>query len=249
MAFTDHFSALAGQYAASRPGYPPELFAWLSSLTQTHDLVWDCATGNGQAARSLADHFTRVVATDGSEEQLKQAAPHPTIEYRVALADNSGLNAKSVDLITVAQAAHWFDLDTFYKEVRRVLKPGGVLALWTYEFFAMGDKAVLECLMNFYNNTVGPYWPKERHLVREGYRTLPFPFDVEITAPAFSLKVSWKLSQILGYLGSWSAVKRFKEANHADPVESLAKELAPLWGDPDQPKAIDFPIYMRVAHL
>ena len=174
--FKDHFSAHASAYARYRPRYPEALFAYLASLCPAHDLAWDCATGNGQAARSLTEHFARVVATDASADQLAHAAPHEQITYHVAPAAQSPLASHSADLVTVAQALHWLDLDAFYAEVRRVLKPGGVLAVWTYGLLRI-NPAVDAVIQRLYTDIVGAYWPPERRHVEDGYRALAFPFD------------------------------------------------------------------------
>lgn len=232
-AFTDHFAQVAGHYAAHRPTYPAALFDWLADQVPVRDLAWDCATGTGQAAGELARRFSRVVATDASSGQIAAATPCSGVEYRTAPAEQSGLEAGSVDLITVAQALHWFDLDSFYAEARRVLKPGGLLAVWTYGVFdtEAGDEAatVQRHLHTFYYETVGPYWPPERRHVENGYADLAFPFE-PVTAPAFSMAVDWRLSDLAGYLRSWSATARYRELHGEDPVDRLVKELQDIWG-------------------
>jgi ubiquinone/menaquinone biosynthesis C-methylase UbiE len=135
--FKDHFSGHAPDYRIFRPAYPPELFAFLASIASPEGLVWDCGTGNGQAAIALAEHFTHVFATDASEEQIRQAEPHPRVEYAVAPAERCPLPDGSANLVTVAQALHWFDLDQFNTEVKRVCHPGGFLAVWTYDLHAV----------------------------------------------------------------------------------------------------------------
>ncbi|NDE90468.1 MAG: class I SAM-dependent methyltransferase [Alphaproteobacteria bacterium] len=249
MTFADHFSSLAKQYAEFRPTYPDALFSWLSDIAPHHALAWDCACGNGQASYGLAPFFDKVVATDASKDQLQLARQHSKIEYRLATAEHSGLPANSVDLVSVAQAVHWFDLDAFYKEVRRVTKPGSILVLWTYEFFSMEDKAIENHLRDFYENTLGPYWPAERSCVKNHYTTLPFPFVNEITPPHFQQTLSWSRHHLIGYLSSWSAVKKYKMTNGIDPVQELEKKLIPLWEDPQVSKSIVMPIHMRVARI
>ncbi len=199
--FHDHFSGFASRYADFRPHYPAELFDYLATLVPRHSLVWDCAAGNGQATYDLAERFDKVIATDASKEQIASARPHPRIEYRVAPAERSGLPEKSVGLITVAQAVHWFDLERFYAEARRVLSPGAVLAVWAYGVNEVEGDAVNQLVQDFYANTVGPYWPPERKLVEDGYRTIPFLF-AEITAPAVRMEMRWTLEQLLGYFST-----------------------------------------------
>jgi SAM-dependent methyltransferase len=244
--FSDHFAPVAASYADFRPTYPAALFAWLATLVPRHELAWDCAAGSGQASLDLATHFALVVATDASQAQLDAAPPHPRIEYRVAPAEASGLPDAAVDLVTVAQALHWFDLAGFYAEVRRVLQPGGVLAVWTYGVLTVEGAAVDALVQHFYHDTVGPYWPAERRHVETGYRSLPFPFR-EIAAPPFAMAARWTLPQLLGYFRSWSATGRFIAATGQDPVAALAERLAPLWGDPQQPRTVTWPLSLRVG--
>ncbi len=243
--FKDHFSSAAGRYAAYRPDYPAGLFAWLADRCSERDAAWDCATGNGQAALGLAPYFHRVVATDASAEQVCHAEPHPAVDYRVAPAEASGLADRSVDLVTVAQAAHWFDLPRFYAEVARVLKPGGLLALWGYGRMVLPEQ-MDEAFLRFYAETVGPYWPPERALIDDAYRSLDFPF-AEIAAPPFFIEVEWTLPRLLDYLSTWSAVKRYQAAREHDPLPALQAELAPLWGAPHAAKKLQWPLFLRVG--
>ncbi len=245
--FKDHFSSGSEGYAAYRPDYPATLFAWLADLCAERCLAWDCATGSGQAARGLAAHFARVVASDASAEQIRHAVPHPEVDYQVATAEASGLAERSVDLVTVAQAAHWFDLPRFYAEVARVLKPGGVAALWGYGRIVLPG-AMDAPLRHFYAETVGPYWPAERALIDDAYRSLDFPF-AEIAPPAFAIEVAWTLPRLIDYLSTWSAVKRYQAARGRDPLPALNAELAPLWGDADAAMALQWPLFLRAGRV
>jgi SAM-dependent methyltransferase len=244
--YADHFSALAAKYASCRPGYPGELFAYLAGLGARRDLAWDCAAGSGQATLPLAQWFRRVVGTDASSAMLAQAPPHPQVEYRVAPAEQSGLESRTVDLVTVAQALHWLELDAFYAEVQRVLVPGGVLAVWTYGVTRLDHPGADQALSHFYSQIVGPYWPADRCHVESGYRTLPFPFP-ELAPPNFQMREEWTLPQLLGYVGTWSATRRFREATGRDPVEDLGGELARQWGDPATRRRISWPLSMRLG--
>lgn len=245
--FKDHFSSASDRYAAYRPDYPAALFAWLAGLCAEHDLAWDCATGSGQAAPGLAPHFRHVVATDASAEQVRHAAPHPLIDYRVAPAEASGLADHGVDLVAVAQAAHWFDLPRFYAEAARVLKPGGAIAVWGYgRMLLPGEMDAL--FQRFYAETVGPYWPPERVLIDDAYRSLDFPFT-EIESPAFAIEVEWTLPRLLDYLSTWSAVKRYQAARGRDPLPALLAELRSLWGDPEAARALQWPLFLRAGRV
>jgi len=245
MAFKDHFSGHARAYAQYRPDYPPELYAYLATLVSRHECALDCATGNGQAALGLARHFERVVATDGSVAQLKNAQPHPRVRYVANLAECLAVRDHSIDVITVAQAAHWFDHARFYPEVQRVLHPDGVLALWTYGLASL-TPALDEGVRDFYANVVKDYWPPERRHVEAAYRTLPFPLR-ELTPPPLQLRLQWDLDTLVGYVGTWSATQRYAQALGVDPLPALRRRLEPHWGPPGELRPVAWPMHLRVG--
>jgi SAM-dependent methyltransferase len=247
MSFKDHFSGHADDYKAFRPAYPPELFAYLASLVSTCGLVWDCGTGNGQAAIDLAGHFARVFATDASSEQIRQAEPHPRVEYAVACAERCPLPDRSVSLVTVAQALHWFDREKFYVEVGRVCKPGGFLAAWTYNLLSVNASIdpILDRLQSEY---VGPCWPPERALVDAGYRTIDFPFQ-EFPIPRFVMQADWDFSRVMGYMNTWSSTKVFIRENGFNPLERLGPEFLEAWGDPTLARTVRWQFYIRLGRI
>jgi SAM-dependent methyltransferase len=245
MNFKDHFSKQAADYAKFRPRYPREMFEYLGTVAPSLERVWDCGSGSGQAAVQLAEVFNRVIATDTSEKQIRNAQPHERVEYRVAPAEQSGLESSSVDLIMVAQALHWFDLDRFYAEARRVLRPDGVLAASAYKFFHIAP-AIDEIVNHrYYETVVGPFWPPERVLV-EKFEELPFPFP-EIKAHSFEMIAEWNLEHLLGYLRSWSATQRFIAANKRDPLEAIADDLRAAWGDTTRTRRVIWPLTLRIG--
>jgi SAM-dependent methyltransferase len=243
--FADHFSGGAAEYARFRPEYPEVLFEWLASLAAAHRRAWDVGTGSGQAAVALARWFDEVVATDASANQLAHARPHPRVLYRVAVAGQSGMAPSSVDLVTIAQALHWFDLPAFWKEVREALAPNGVVAAISYQRLQVSPEidAILERL---YTEVLGPWWPPERQLVEDRYRSVPFPFR-EIEPPAFSVTAVWGLAELTGYLATWSAARRYREATGEDPVALVRPGLAAAWGDPSSTRPVTWPLIVRVG--
>ena len=243
--FKDHFSRQSWEYSRYRPGYPPDLITWVASRAPDRALAVDCATGNGQAAIALAGHFDAVLAVDGSLAQLERAQPHPNVRYELAMAEQLPVPDQSVSLVAAAQAVHWFDFEGFHAECRRVLKPGGVIAVWTYEKFQAGS-AIDGIVDRFYADVVGGYWPPERRYVDEAYQTLPFPWAEE-RAPGFQLVTEWSLEQAIGYFASWSAVQRFKDERPGeDPLPALAGELATLWPAAGTLR-LNWPIHLRLG--
>ena len=238
--FKDHFSSHAEAYARSRPGYPQELFSHLAALAPKRQLAWDCATGNGQVAIGLAQHFERVVATDASAAQIAHAFPDERVAYRVEPAEATTLAAASADLVTVGQALHWFDLDRFYAEVRRVLSPGGVMAAWCYGRCTITPD-IDASVDRFYAEIVGPFWPPERALVESGYRTLPFPFE-RVPIPDCSMQAEWTAEELLAYLRTWSATKRFEDEHRRDPCDEIAEALMNAWGSRHARRRIQWPL-------
>ena len=245
MSFKDHFSGHANAYSRYRPEYPAELFDYLASLTPRREVALDCATGSGQAAVGLAKHFALVVATDGSVSQLQNAQRHPHVAYLGNLAEQPALQSGSVDLVVAAQAAHWFDHQKYYPEVKRVLRSGGAVALWTYGL-AYVEPEIDAIVRHFYSDVVGSYWPPERRWVESAYRDLPFPWR-EIPAPSFQLNLQWDLDSLIGYLGTWSAVQRYTRATGQDPLPTLRAEIAPFWASPVESKPVTWPLYLRVG--
>lgn len=245
MGFKDHFSGHAQAYRRFRPGYPGELFRYLSELSPGLDRAWDCGTGNGQAAVALAAHFRAVIATDASVEQIAHAGGPVNVRFGVAGAEASGLAPASVDLITAAQAFHWFDQPRFFAEAERVLRGGGILAIWTYGVMHV-DPAVDGIIQRFYRDTVGPYWPPERAQVDTGYADARLPFP-ELEMPRFEMSARWSRETLLGYLRTWSATQRYIRERGEDPTEALRRALSPAWPERDMPRSVTWPLHVRVA--
>jgi ubiquinone/menaquinone biosynthesis C-methylase UbiE len=242
----DNFSTQSEQYVKFRPTYPNELYQFLLSLVKTKDKAWDCGTGNGQVAQELSKHFKEVYATDISEKQIKNAIQRANIFYKVESAERTSFLDKSFDLITVAQAIHWFDFDAFYKEVTRVIKPNGILAVIGYGLLSI-NKDTDAIINRFYREVTGPYWDKERKYIDEHYQTIPFPFK-EIESPQLYNSYEWSLEQLIGFLDTWSAVQHFIKANKQNPVELVYKDLQQAWGI-NSTKTVRFPILLRIGKL
>jgi SAM-dependent methyltransferase len=248
MSNAELFSTVAREYANFRPGYPPALFAWLARVSPSLDAVWDCGCGSGQASTALAEHFALVHATDVAPEQIAAAKPHPRVDYRVAPAEHSGLADASVSMVTVAQALHWFDVDAFYAEARRVGKPGALLVVWNYPRPRFVDAVLDAVFLDFYSGVVGPYWPSERRHIEANYTTLPFPFE-QIEVPPFGLDLDWTLEQVIGYVSSWSATARYRKALGKDPVPLLAESLSAVWPAPGAIVPLRMPLGIRAGLL
>jgi SAM-dependent methyltransferase len=246
--FKDHFSGHAAIYREARPTYPPQLFAWLAQQAPDRELAWDAGCGNGQATAALAEHFVRVIGTDPSANQIANAQSAANIEYRVEPAEQPTLAAGSASLVTVAQALHWLDHARFYEQVRRVLKPGGIIAVWSYAHCDVDDAAIDRAVTRLYVDLTGPYWPTERSLVETGYRTIPFPF-VEISAPPFPMVASWTVDHLLAYLRSWSATQRYIKALGEDPVTLIEPDLRAAWGDPARKRNVRWQFHLRVGKV
>jgi SAM-dependent methyltransferase len=246
--FKDHFSGHATIYREARPTYPPALFAWLAQQAPDRELAWDCGCGNGQATVTLAAHFARVIGSDPSANQIAGAQPAANVEYRVEPAEQCSLGDASASLVAVAQALHWFDFDRFYPGVRRVLKPAGLFAAWTYADCRTGDAAIDAVKDKLYVDLTGPYWPPERALVDAGYRTLPFPF-VEIVAPQFPMIAQWDVEQFLAYLRTWSATQRYLKAKSEDPVALIEPEMRAAWDDPARVCEVQWNFHVRCGRV
>lgn len=245
--FSDYFSQTAARYVTYRPSYPPSLFQWLAHHAPSRQRAWDCGTGSGQAAVGLAEHFDEVIATDPSHAQLVHAHRVGRVRYAAMTAEQSGLKKASVQIITVAQALHWFELAGFYAEVERVLAPGGMLAVWTYGLISV-DPAIDARVNFFYKEDLAGFWPAERALVETGYGTLFFPFR-ELEAPRFRMEAEWTLEQLAGYLETWSAVTRYRRAKGKSPVSEFIDSIRPHWGSPQEVKRVSWPLDLRAGTI
>ena len=246
MSFHDHFSGHAAAYAQARPSYPADLFQWLADLCHHHDLAWDAGCGNGQASLALRRHFHRIHASDPSAEQIAQAPDDPKIVWRVEPAEVCSLHNHSADLVIAAQAYHWFEQQRFCAEATRVLRPGGVVALWCYGASRVSLE-VDHVFLELYEQRLGAYWPPERRHVESGYRHLPFPFEEIGDVPHFGMALEWTLPQYLAYLRSWSATQRCLQASGHDAVSDLAAAFERAWGDPAQAREVRWPLSVRVG--
>ncbi|HXT17998.1 MAG TPA: class I SAM-dependent methyltransferase [Gemmatimonadaceae bacterium] len=242
----DHFSEVSAAYAEFRPHYPPTLFEFLASRPAKRVCAWDCGAGSGQATVDLAAWFDRVIATDVSATQIARAPRHPRIEWRVEPAEQTTIDAGSIDLVTVATALHWFDHPRFYAEVRRVAAPGAAIAAWVYTPARMdGEAGVL--LRRFARETVGAYWPPERRHVDEAYANVPFPFE-RVSAPDLVLSEDWTLDQLAGYARTWSSTARYVARHGVDPVIELSAQLATVWGQHER-RRIEWPLVILAGRV
>lgn len=247
MSFKDYFSTQSVDYRKFRPDYPQEMIDFIVSNCAETNIAWDCATGNGQVAIMLSPKFNKVIATDASSKQIEAAVAKPNITYKVATAENSGLPDNSIDLITVAQAAHWFNLPEFYAEAKRVAKQGAVLAVWGYAHHSISldiDNVVLK----LYKDILSDYWPKERGIVEHRYESIILPFET-IETPVFSMVKHINMHELIGYLNTWSATQLYIQCNHNNPISLIYDELKEVWGNADEIRDIKWPVFLKVSHI
>jgi SAM-dependent methyltransferase len=243
----DLFSSHSAAYRQFRPQYPPELYSFVLSHAAGRERAWDCGTGNGQVASVLAAHFTDVQATDISENQLQQAPPLPNVSYRLSRAEQTPFPDQFFDLITVAQALHWFDFRAFFHEVKRLGRPGALLALWGYGLLRINPE--VDALIDyFYAYTLGPCWEPERRHIDSAYGSIPIPFEEIGGIPPFAIRQRWTLPQLEGYLATWSAVKKYQKEKGHNPLPALLHQIMPLW-EKDELKEVCFPLFLRLARL
>lgn len=245
--FKDHFSGHAAQYREYRPHYPDSLFEIIAEHAPARTAVWDCGCGNGQASVGLARYFGTVYATDASAQQIAAAEQHPRVAYSVATAENSGLPDASVDAVLVAQALHWFDFERFYDEVERVARRGALFVAVAYRLAEITPE-IDPILQRFHDETVGPFWPADRAHIDSSYRDIPRRFP-PVDLPPVVMEAEWTLEQLLAYLGTWSSVQRMQKDTGQDPLPALREEVLPVWGEPDMPRAVRWPLIMLAGRV
>lgn len=242
----DNFSSQAKLYANFRPHYPYQLYDFIYSNVRSFAKALDIATGNGQVAVELAKKFTEVHATDISAKQLSEAPAMPNIYYKVESAEDASFPENFFDLITVAQAIHWFDFEKFYSTAKKILKPQGIIVVIGYGLLSVNEK-VDQWLHHYYKNITGPYWDKERKYIDDLYNSIPFPF-AEIATPKLKIEYQWTKDQFIGYLNTWSAVQHFIKANNTHPLtQSLLNDLDDVWAD-NVVQSINFPLLLKAGH-
>lgn len=241
----DNFSKQADIYVKYRPVYPQGLFDFILKYTHERQNAWDCATGNGQTAKVLAGYFENVFATDISQKQIDHAQLAINIHYSVQPAEKPDFANNTFDLITVSQALHWFAVDNFYKEVKRVAKPGCIFAAWSYSLLYISPE-IDKLIRHFYSDTLGEYWDAERKYVDEKYKTIPFPFK-EIAAPQFTMEYRWSIEELEGYFNTWSAVQKFITANNYNPGDELIKQIRRE--SKNENLKIIFPLHIRMGRI
>lgn len=242
----DLFSKQAGMYNKYRPLYPKELYDEILGLTKNHYCCLDCGTGNGQVSRYMADHFKKVYATDISENQLKRAEKKQNIRYIKERAEVTSFQNNQFDLITIAQAVHWFDLKPFYQEVRRIAKNNAIIAIWGYGLLKIGapyDKLI----KHFYHKTVGPYWNEQRKHIDSQYKSIDFPFEEIKLSRAYQIEQYMSLSELDGYFNSWSSVQNYLQSKKTNPVSGLVDELSNYWEDSRAVKKVRYPIFAKIG--
>jgi hypothetical protein len=242
----DNFSTQSDQYAKYRPGYPADFFTFLNSLIPVKDNAWDCGTGNGQVAFELSRSFKNVFATDISRSQLDNARQAENVHYSIQPAEQTDFKENTFDLVTVAQAIHWFDFDRFYAEVKRTAKQNAIICVVGYGGISVSEE-INSIKKRFHTDVVGPYWDKERKFVDDNYATLPFPFE-EIPAPDFENTMNWDLDHFLGYINTWSAVKKYIKEKGSNPVNGLKDELMHFWEN-NEKKIVKFPLLIRIGKI
>lgn len=244
--FKDLFSKQSKVYSRSRPTYPQSLFEFLAGLPERRGLAWDCATGNGQAAVRLAEYFDKVIASDASRAQVENAQQKSNVEYAVFPAERADIADGTVDLVTVAQALHWFDFDNFYNEVRRVARKGSVIAAWTYGLHSVSPE-VDRITYRLYGDVLDGYWPAEIRYIENDYRDIPFPFP-QIESPVFTIELEWDLADMAAYLYSWSSVQKYMEQKR-DPVEMLHHDFASAWGDHAAKRKVTWQVHVKAGRV
>lgn len=243
----DNFSKQSDLYKKFRPDYPMEFLKEIINLTKSRDFLWDVGTGNGQVAAGLAGDFKNIFATDISTKQIENAAEKDNIIYSVQKAEKTNFQPNSFDLITVAQAIHWFDFEHFYTEALRVGKKEAILAVWGYGLLRISPE--IDALIdNFYTTTIGIYWDAERKHIDNAYESIPFPFENIPLKQRYFIESEWTIEELEGYLYTWSSVQKYLDKHLKSPIDSLMERIRLHWKEGAK-MPVRFPIFTKIARL
>jgi len=243
--YTDYYTNQAREYAEYRPTYPEELYNFLVDYAPKNSKVLDCCTGTGQAALELAKRFRCITAIDINKEQIKYATKRDNIAYRVAAAEQSGIDANSIDLITVATGIHWLNLEEFYCEAKRILTPQGIIAIWGYGATSITPE-IDSILDHFTGVTLKDYWDDALWLAWNDYEGLPFPFKT-IGDPGFMITKELTLDELRNYLFTWTTYQRYIKERESDPYEEIRRDLEAAWGNPNHKRTVSWAITMKLG--
>lgn len=247
MSFTDLFSESADLYARARPHYPHDLFTFIARHAPSLERAWDCGTGNGQAAISLAAHFSKVYATDPSQDQLNHASAASNVCYSVQRAEQTTFPAKHFDAICVAQALHWFDFDLFFSEVKRLAKPGAIFTAWGYSWPGV-TPSFDDIFKSVIRDVIEPYWAPQNRLLWRAFADVPFPFD-RLDPPEYQISASWTFHQFLSYIATWSAIRKYAVETGEELLDKAESVLRPHWGNPDVARDVSMPLCVLAGHV
>jgi SAM-dependent methyltransferase len=239
------FGQYAADYAKSRPQYPAALWRWVAGLCDAHEHAWDAGCGNGQASIALAQYFDRVTASDISAEQIASALAHPKVSYFASRTEELNFPRASLDLICVAQALHWFDLNKFWLQAQHALKSQGVFLAVAYGLFEV-DAEIDAVSKQYFYDIVQPYQAAGNAMVANGYADINFPFDM-LTAPSFAIECAWTLEQLLNYAATWSAVARMRKETGVDPMLAYRAALERIWGGANTPRNVRMPMTVKAG--
>ncbi|MEL0637130.1 methyltransferase domain-containing protein [Marinomonas sp. TI.3.20] len=237
----------SGIYSRARPTYPAELYYWLSHQVKSSGVVWDAACGTGQASIDLAAYFDKVEASDISESQIAEATPHRKVHYQVFPSEKTNYPDHYFDAVCIGHALHWFDLDLFWQEVKRVLKPGGLLVCWGYNWLTVGEQEDLVISEHVLSH-LSSYWPVQSRLLWNQYRDIQFPFE-PIDVPKFDLYCNWSVSQTMDFIRSWTAAQLLIQDEGDDFLVQANTVLRSVWSDPLHKKQIHLPFFVRAGRM
>jgi SAM-dependent methyltransferase len=236
MSIIDLFSDQPELYAAARPKYPKNIYEFIASCVNTKERAWDCGAGNGQASIALAEYFSEVYATDISNQQITHAIAKNNVFYSVESAEKTNFPSNYFDAVIVAQALHWFELNCFWSEVKRVLKKGGIFSAWGYTEFSISPEIDIVLKQEIFD-IIKSYWNPRINLLRNGYRNIDFPFE-PIQVPLITMKIWWTLPELLAYMHTWSATRQCMQKQGTKFFEALSDKLLSVWGKSEEKREI-----------
>ena len=242
-----YFDFSSDVYSKGRPTYPPELYLWLSNQVKNQQCVWDCACGTGQVSIDLAAYFEQVEATDISESQIAEAIPHRKVNYKVSPSEVCEYPDQHFDAICVGQALHWFDLEKFWPEVKRTLKPGGIFACWGYSWLSVCPE-IDDIINSQIMSKLKPHWPAQNRTLWNQYDDVTFPLEM-LDVPEFELTFKWNAYRLFDYMQTWSAIRALE---HEDATQVLADAwdaIIKVWQEPLEKREVTIPFFVKAGRV
>lgn len=246
-------------YSKFRPTYPKALLdiltGYLVRSGSDQDTVVDIGCGSGQSTFYLQDSFKHCIGVDISKAQVQEAQKKceemhcKNVEFRVGNGMDLPMETASANAVTIAQAWHWMaNLEKFYSECKRILKPHGCLAVYGYGNVHLKNELCNQLVRDFYKNTLTGCWHKERCHIDNEYAEVDLPFS-NVERHDIEMPKTYTVEDFIGYVSTWSGYEKYCAINPNNTVlQDLQEKISEHLSSNNTPLLdAKFPVFMIIG--